>query len=171
MLKATDLNNKNPTTISLNFIHYETLKVGKISLGSGHENVLTRGYKRYPRFDLILGPMFIQVSVSDFGAHNEGSADIKKAFDDRDKDGTNQVERYLNDVYGAGHSARMMNNKFVVTKGGVPVPGFHIVYIRGSPGRPAHRELVNKFPDVLHITFEELMDKLFRNIPSHSSRA
>jgi hypothetical protein len=41
----------------------------------------------------MLGPMFIQASVSDFGAHNEKSADIKKAFDDRDKDGTNQIER------------------------------------------------------------------------------
>ncbi|KAI7829732.1 hypothetical protein BC939DRAFT_473940 [Gamsiella multidivaricata] len=44
------------------------------------------------------------------------------------------------------------------------------VYIRGSPGEPAHRELVNKFPDVLHITFEQLMEKLFRNIANRPSR-
>jgi hypothetical protein len=73
---------------------------------------------------------------------------------------------YLNDLYGAVHSAMIQNNGFVVTKGGVPVPGFRIVYIRGSSGKPAHRELVNRFPDVLHVTFEELLDKLFKNIAS-----
>ncbi|GJJ68053.1 hypothetical protein EMPS_00399 [Entomortierella parvispora] len=107
MLHATDLNNKNPTTVSLDFIHHDTLRDRQISLGSGHESVLTRGYKTYPRFDLMLGPMFIQVSVSDFGAHNDGSVDIRHAFDDRDKKGTNQIERYLDDLYGAGHSASM----------------------------------------------------------------
>ncbi|KAI1295239.1 hypothetical protein EDD11_007888 [Mortierella claussenii] len=164
-LHATDLNNKNPTTVSLNFIRHDTINSGSISLGFGNGNVMTRGYRGHPRFGFMLGPMLIQVSVRDFGAHNEGSADIKKAFDDRDKnDGTNQIERYLNDVYGAGHSARMINSKFVVTKDGVLVPGFRIVYIRGSPGKPTHRELVKKFPDVLHIAFDQVIAKLFENL-------
>ncbi|KAI7829763.1 hypothetical protein BC939DRAFT_523399 [Gamsiella multidivaricata] len=147
------------------FSHCATLQIGRTSLGSGHENVLTRGYEGYPRFDFMLGPLFIQASISDFGQHNKkDSADIRKAFNDRDNEGTNQIERYLNDVFGSGHSAKIEDNRFVVTRDGAPVPGFRIVYIRGSPGIPAHRELVNKLPDLLHITFEELTEKLFKNI-------
>ncbi|KAG0357643.1 hypothetical protein BG005_003290 [Podila minutissima] len=77
VFNATDLNGKNPTTISLDFSHCDTLQIGKISLGSGHENVLTHGYEGYPRFDLMLGPLFTQASISDFGQHNKkDSADI-----------------------------------------------------------------------------------------------
>ncbi|KAF9537359.1 hypothetical protein EC957_008399 [Mortierella hygrophila] len=46
---------------------------------------------------------------------------------------------------------------FVVTKNGAKVPGFRIVYIHGSPGKPSHRDLVKKFPDVRHISFEEML--------------
>ncbi|KAF9898768.1 hypothetical protein EC991_010432 [Linnemannia zychae] len=164
MLNATDLNGRNPTIVSLDFSHCDTIKTGMVSLGSGHDKVLARGYKGYPRFDFMIGPLFIQVSVSDFGKHNTGSADLIKAFDDRDNEGTNQIERYLNDVYGPGHSAAIRDNRFIVTRNGVPVPGFHIVYIRGSGGSPAHRDLVKKFPDVRHITFEEVRQNLFKNI-------
>ncbi|KAG0333772.1 hypothetical protein BG004_000698 [Podila humilis] len=166
VLNATDLNGSNPTTIALDFSHCDTLQKGKTSLGSGHENVLTRGYEGYPRFDFMLGPLFIQASISDFGRHNTGSADLSKAFDIRDTNGTNQIERYLNDLYGPGHSAKIHveNNRFVVTRDGVPVPGFRVVYIRGSPGKPSHRDLVKKFPDVRHISFEEVRENLFKNI-------
>ncbi|KAG0271415.1 hypothetical protein BGZ95_000771 [Linnemannia exigua] len=146
------------------------LRVGQASLGSGHEKVLTCGYEGHPRFDFILGPLFIQVYISDFGKHNKDSAELSKAFNVRDSGNTNQIERYLNDMFGPGHSARIERGKFVVTqiKGPglepVPVLGFHIVYIRGSPGKPEHRELVKTFPDVLHISFEELKEKLFKNI-------
>ncbi|KAG0092104.1 hypothetical protein BGZ93_003296 [Podila epicladia] len=157
---------RNPTPISLDFSDYGTIQFGKASLGPGYGRVLTHGYEGYPRFDFMLGPMFIQVSISDFGQHNKKeSADIRKAFSDRDSEGTNQIERYLNDLYGPGHSAMIEDNRFVVTKDGEPVPGFRVVYIRGSPGKPAHREWVNKLPDVLHITFEELKETLFKNIP------
>ncbi|KAF9153411.1 hypothetical protein DFQ26_000589, partial [Actinomortierella ambigua] len=164
VLNATDLNGQNPTTIALNFSHCDTLQIGKTSLGPGHDNVLTRGHKQYPRFDFMLGPMFIQVSISDFGRHNAGSADLSKAFDVRDANGTNQIERYLNDLYGPGHSAKIESMKFVVTKDGVPVPGFRVVYIRGSPGKPSHSKLVDTFPDVRHVSFEEVTENLFRNI-------
>ncbi|KAI7828593.1 hypothetical protein BC939DRAFT_60994 [Gamsiella multidivaricata] len=171
VLNATDLNGRNPTIISLDFSHCDTLQIDRTSLGSGHENVLTRGYEGYPRFDFMLGPLFIQASISDFGQHNKkDSADIRKAFNDRDNEGTNQIERYLNDMFGPGHSAKIEDNRFVITRDGVPVPGFRIVYIRGSPGKPAHREWVDKLPDLLHITFEELTEKLFKNIVSQSSR-
>ncbi|KAG0326008.1 hypothetical protein BG000_001554, partial [Podila horticola] len=103
-------------------------------------------------------------SISDFESHNTGSADIRKAFHDRDNDGTNQIERHLNGLFGPGHSARIEDNRFVVTKDGVPVPGFRIVYIRGSPGKPAHRDWATEFPDIRHIAFEELKKNLFKNI-------
>ncbi|KAH7045772.1 hypothetical protein BKA57DRAFT_467650 [Linnemannia elongata] len=166
VFNATDLNGKNPTTIALDFFHYDTLQIGKTSLGSGHQNILTRGYKGYPRFDFMLGPLFIQTSISDFGHHNADSADLSKAFNVRDNDGANQIERYLNDLFGPGHSARIEDNRFVVTKDGVPVPGFRVVYICGSPapGKPSHCNLVKKFPDVRHISFEEFKDNLFKNI-------
>ncbi|KAG0198791.1 hypothetical protein BGX33_012070 [Mortierella sp. NVP41] len=164
VLSATDLNGSNPTTIALDFSHCDTLKIGKTSLGSGHENVLTRGYEGYPRFDFMLGPLFIQASISDFGRHNTGSADLSKAFNVRDDNGTNQIERYLNDLYGPNHYAEIEDNRFVVTRDGVPVPGFRVVYIRGSPGKPSHRDLVKKFPDVRHISFEEVSENLFKNI-------
>lgn len=111
--------------------------------------------------------MFIQASISDFGIHNrKESADIHKAFNGRDSKGTNQIECYLNDLYGPGHSMMIKDKRFVVMKDDVPVLGFHIVYIRGSPGKPAHCKWVNKLPDVLHITFEEVKENLFKNIVS-----
>ncbi|KAG0047663.1 hypothetical protein BGZ90_007830 [Linnemannia elongata] len=165
-LKATDLNNENSTTITLDFFHCDTLQFGKTSLGSGHENVLTPGYERYSRFDFMLGPMFIQASISDFGDHNKGSADLGKAFTVKDDNGRNQIERYLNDLYGPGHSAKIEKNRFVVTRNGVPVPGFCVVYIRGSSGVPSHRAWVKKFPDVRHIAYKEVKENLFKNIVS-----
>ncbi|KAF9121197.1 hypothetical protein BG015_005890, partial [Linnemannia schmuckeri] len=92
------LNGGNPTTIALDFSHCDTLQIGKISLGSGHKNVLTRGYEGHPRFDFLLGSLFIQASISDFGRHNTGLADLIKAFNVRDYNGTNQIKRYLNDL-------------------------------------------------------------------------
>ncbi|KAF9308417.1 hypothetical protein BG003_011153 [Podila horticola] len=162
VLNATDLNGKNPTILSLRFSHCDTLQIDKMSLESGHKNVLIRSDKGYhPRFDFILGPLFIQASINDFESHNTGSADIRKAFNDRDNEGTNEIERHLNGLFGPGHSARISDNRFVVTKDGVPVPGFRIVYIRGSPGKPAHGDWATEFPDIRHITFEELKENLF----------
>ncbi|KAH7057940.1 hypothetical protein BKA57DRAFT_499820 [Linnemannia elongata] len=133
VLNATDLNGSSPTTIALNFSHCDTLQIGRTTLGSVHQSVLTRVYKGYPQFDFVLGPLFIQTSISDFEHHNTDSADLSKAFNVRDNDGTNQIEHCLNNLFGPGHSARIEDNRFVVTKDGVPVPGFRVVYIRGSP--------------------------------------
>ncbi|KAI1279845.1 hypothetical protein EDD11_001542, partial [Mortierella claussenii] len=110
-------------------------------------------------------------SISDFGSHNTGSADLINAFSVTDADGWNQIERYLNDLYGPGHSAKIdgTNKKFVVTKNGKPVPGFCVVYIRGSPGKPLHHKLVKQFPDVRHVSFEELKENLFKNIVTYSA--
>lgn len=163
-LKTTDLNNKNESTIDVDFDECITIKSPNVSLGQGCHNILSHGYPDYPRFDYMLGPKFFQVSVSDFQIHDTGSAKIEKAFEDRGRDGLNQIERYLNDMYGAGHSAKITNNRFVVTKGGVPVPGFRVVYIRGRPGKLSHPQLVKRLPDVAHIAFEEIREKLFKNV-------
>ncbi|KAG0018675.1 hypothetical protein BGZ82_000372 [Podila clonocystis] len=165
------LNGKNPTMLTLDFQHCETLRNGDHSLGPEHDDVLIRCYERYPRFDFILGRTFIQVSVSDFATHNLHSADIRKAFVSLDISGKNQIEKYLDDVYGPGHRAYIdaRTNHFVVKKKNKRAPDIRIVYIRGSPGKPAHRELVKSFPDVMHVTFEELQRSLFRNIVAQSS--
>ncbi|KAG0378733.1 hypothetical protein BGX24_002965 [Mortierella sp. AD032] len=139
------------------------MKAGKASLGLGYDSVLARCSPGHARFDFMLGPMLIQVSISDFGAHSRDSADLRRAFSER-VGGTNQIERYLNDMFGPGHSATIENYGFAVTKNGVPVPGFRIVYIRGHPGKPAHRDWVKRLPDVLYVTFEEIKEKLFKNI-------
>lgn len=163
MLTVTDLNGRNPTIVSLDFYHCDTLQRGKDSLGSGQENVLTRGhYKVHPRFDFMLGPVFIQVSISDFGSHNTGSADIHKAFDDRDDKGMNQIECYLNDLFGPHHSARIEDNRFVVTRNGEPVPGFRMVYICGSHGNPAHHGWANKAPRCSAYHFQGTQEESFQ---------
>ncbi|KAG0007389.1 hypothetical protein BGZ82_005431 [Podila clonocystis] len=115
--------------------------------------------------------MFIQVSVNDFATHNSGSADIRKAFMSLGTNGKNQIEKYLDDAYGSGHCAYIdaRTNRFVVKKKNRREPDIRIVYIRGSPGKPTHRELVKSFPDVLHVTFEELQKSLFRNFVTQSS--
>ncbi|KAF9370020.1 hypothetical protein CPB97_003085 [Podila verticillata] len=164
-LKATNINGKNSTIISLDFLHCETLRKGDYSLGPEHDNVLIRCYERYPRFDFILGRMFIQVSVSSFAKHDTGSAEIRKAFMVQGGDRRNQIERYLDDAYGHGHHAYIdaSTNRFVVTKENGRAPDIRIVYIRGSPGKADHRDLVKKYPDVLHVTFEEVQRSLLKN--------
>ncbi|KAG0274613.1 hypothetical protein BGZ95_009617 [Linnemannia exigua] len=164
LLNATDLNGKNPTIISLDVSHCDTIQDRRWSLGRGHDRVLARGYKGYPRFDFMLELIFIQVSVSDFGTHNTDSAHLSKTFDIRDANGRNQIEHYLNELYGPGHPAKIEDNRFAVARNDVPLSGFRVVYIRGSPGKPSHRDLVKKFPDVWHISFEELRETLFKNV-------
>lgn len=120
---------------------------------------------------MILGRTFIQVSTSDFVAHNNGSANIQNAFKPyrqapynqapyREK---NQIELALDEMFGPNHSAKMVDNKFVVTKDDIPLLDFHIVYIHVAPGKPKYLKTVSKFPDLLHIIFEEIKEKLFNS--------
>ena len=66
-------------------------------------------------------------------------------------------------MFGTSHSATIdpTTHKFIVHRNGSPVPGFRIVYIRGSPGTPSHSGLVRQFPDVLHVSFDEIKAQLF----------
>ncbi|KAF9331252.1 hypothetical protein BG006_005874 [Podila minutissima] len=170
-LKATDLNGKKPTTVKLKFSNCEPLRQGAYSLGPGHDDTLIRCHKDYPRFDFILGRMFIQVSIRDFARHNSGSAEIGKAFNPQDTTGRNQIEKYLDGAYSSGHHACIdaCTKHFVVTKENdvtkkkERAPDIRIVYIHGSPGKATHRELAKSLPDVLHVSFGELK-QIFKNI-------
>ena len=90
--------------------------------------------------------MFIQVSTSDFQVHNsKASKDIRNAFvkpmtkaagmTDQQVAKRNQIEIYLDEMFGTSHSTTIdpTTHKFIVHRNGSPVPGFRIVYIRGSP--------------------------------------
>lgn len=171
---STDLNNNNKSVLTLYFNDYDLIKSPNLSLGPGKELVLGRGFDRYPRFDYMLGPIFIQVSISDFVSHNKSSTNIRQAFEPMSAqagitltqiNGRNQIEMYLDEMYGPGHSAKIdSRNRFVVTRNQMYVPGFRIVYIRGSPGTPNHSGKVREFPDVVHVTLEEIKSQLFPNI-------
>ncbi|CAG8651215.1 1173_t:CDS:2, partial [Funneliformis mosseae] len=145
-LNTTDLNNNNRNVITLHFNDYDLIKNSQLSLGSGNDKVLGHDFYRYSRFDYMLGPIFIQVSISDFISHNsKSSTNIRKAF---------ELMSALADS----------QNRFIVTRNGIRVPGFHIVYIRGSPNTPNHSGKVREFPDIAHVTFEEIKSQLFSNI-------
>ncbi|CAG8501125.1 14816_t:CDS:1, partial [Acaulospora colombiana] len=174
-LNTTDLNNNNRSVVTLQFDDYAVIKSPALSLGPDSDRVLSRGFEGYPRFDYMLGPIFIQVSISDFVTHNsKASTNIGKAFEimsaqagisQAQINGRNQIEMYFDEMYGHGHSAMIdSQNRFVVIRNGTRVPGFRIVYIRGSPGIPNHSRKVREFPDVAHVTFEEITGQLFRNI-------
>jgi hypothetical protein len=44
------------------------------------------------------------------------------------------------------------------------VEDFPILLFHGKPGKPNHTGKVKEFPDVLHIGFEELQKKVFRDL-------
>ncbi|KAF8937156.1 hypothetical protein BGZ58_003208 [Dissophora ornata] len=142
VLATTDLVNANPTPITLNFDHCEAIRFPNKSLGQG------KG----------------EVSVSDFQEHDKNySKNIEEAFTPTSK---NQIENILDEVYGAGHTAVLTGSgDFDVRRNGVLVVGFKIVYMRGCSGAPNHPRLTSKCQDLLHVTFEEIKEKLFRNIP------
>ncbi|KAF9342409.1 hypothetical protein BGX26_007595 [Mortierella sp. AD094] len=178
VLRATDLDGKVESSIVLDFDDYQVISRQKHSLGPGKEKFIARGYPRYPRFDFMIGPMFIQVSVSEFGEHNKDSKDFRKAFNRPYKDifGTshgnkNQIECYLDEMFGGEHTANIIGGECVVTKkdpttGHVErVPGFRIIYICGRDiEMKPHPVLATMLKDVVHVSFKDLKDVLFANI-------
>ncbi|RHZ75625.1 hypothetical protein Glove_212g118 [Diversispora epigaea] len=115
LLKATDLNNQPTSPVKITFEDYAIIKNSGLSLGPGYDKVLGRGFDGYPVFDYMLGPMFIQVSISDFQTHNKTQSNIQNAFKrPMDKPSgisisqigeRNQIEMYLDEMYGSGHTA------------------------------------------------------------------
>ncbi|GJJ74326.1 hypothetical protein EMPS_06684 [Entomortierella parvispora] len=181
ILDATDLAGKQkvPVVIRSNSVKFLEDPPFIVS-----ENVLLRCFKGYPRFDYISGHTFIQVSLSDFATHNVDSANIEKAFErptipnTRTSDHRNQIEKHLDSAFGGQHEADInpVTRKFVVrrkeliSKDGQlvedirAVEDFQIVYIHGKPGKPNHTGKIKDFPDVLHVSLEELQNKLFGDL-------
>ncbi|CAG8494829.1 20670_t:CDS:2 [Gigaspora rosea] len=86
------------------------------------EEILGRGFDSNPSKNIrqAFEPMSVQAGISLAQIH-----------------GRNQIEMYLNKIYGPGHSAKIgAQNRFVVTRNGMYMSGFRIVYIQDSPGIP-----------------------------------
>ncbi|KAF9433406.1 hypothetical protein BGZ76_009497 [Entomortierella beljakovae] len=178
MLKSTDLNGRNENVIELDFKDYGVISRAEVHfLGQTKDTHLSHGYENYPRFDFMIGPIFIQVSVSEFGAHNKESQDFRKAFQRPYKDifggvhRKNQIECCLDHMYGGNHTAKInTRGRFIVTRRDpsnrdIPVEGFRVVYICGRDIElKNHPGLVRELADVAHVSFNELKDSLFANI-------
>jgi hypothetical protein len=167
LFKATNLNGDPTTDVYIKFDHFINLEKDQLAPGKEHAKSLIRGYARYPWFDFMVGCIFIQVSVSPFDKHNKNTANISKAFDPYyySNDPRNQIEVYLDTVFGSGHKA-IFNNQghFVVTQNSLPVLNFCIVYMRGSPGAPRHHQLVKQYRDVAFIDYDKIKGKLFGDL-------
>ncbi|RGB35194.1 hypothetical protein C1646_759647 [Rhizophagus diaphanus] len=128
-------------------------------------------YKGYLWFNFIFGYMFFQVSISDFAKHDTGYARIKLSFH-QDDGNKNQIENYLDSVFGGVYKINIIETtsnknpkkkikKFLALKDDQPCDDFKIIYIHGSPSRVNHTGKVEKYPDVRHISYEEIKSKLF----------
>ncbi|RIB01947.1 hypothetical protein C2G38_2229211 [Gigaspora rosea] len=108
--------------IILHFNDYDLIKNFQLSFGPGNDKVLGRGFDSNPSKNIrqAFEPMSVQAGISLAQIH-----------------GRNQIEMYLNKIYGSGHSAKIgAQNRFVVTRNGIYMSGFRIVYIQDSPGIP-----------------------------------
>ncbi|CAG8610168.1 4565_t:CDS:2 [Paraglomus brasilianum] len=167
-LTTTDLAGQKCNALHLDIQHYELFEDPPPRY---EMNTLVRCSKRYPWFDYILGYKFFQVSLQDFSTHNTGSAKVEHAFD-RNREWTpkNQMEYYLDAVFGGNHSANMIVTKhsnvnvkrFQVTKDGSHCPGFQIIYICGKPANTNHMQKFKEFPELRHISYCEIKSKLFQ---------
>ena len=93
--KATDLSGKRATDVHIQFNYFYFLEKDELAPGLQHAQSLIRGFAHYPRFDFMLGCMFIQSSVSTFNKRNTDSAMIDLAFEPYyANDPRNQIEIY-----------------------------------------------------------------------------
>ncbi|ORZ05573.1 hypothetical protein BCR41DRAFT_425515 [Lobosporangium transversale] len=165
IFKSTNLAGKEEQLLELRVDGFEHLQDPPKRFGDEGKNILIHGGE-LPRFDFILGYTFIQVSISNFQKHNEGTAAIDLAFTDRKySNGRNQIEYFLDYTYGGTHRAEMEitevtkktqakntgegksvidKRDFKVTRDGVLCPDFMILYIRGKndfddKGNEVHR--------------------------------
>ncbi|KAG0345942.1 hypothetical protein BG005_001023 [Podila minutissima] len=95
-------------------------------------------------------------------------------------DNRNQIEKYLDGAFGGKHEAIIdqETRKFIVSRTDIiskddqqvedtrPVEDFRIVFIHGKLGKPNHIGKIKDFPDVLHISFDELQMKLLGDLVS-----
>jgi len=163
-MSTCDLVGKARTPITIRFLHYLVLGPKQLSPGRNAENWLIRGFAGYPRFDFMIGYTFIQVSISSFTDHeSKESTKISKAFEKLpDFGGKNQIEFYLDETFGPGHAAVIdsTSRAFLLSRGGVTVPEFKIVYVT-SQGKPNHTGKVKEYPSILYVSIDELKANLF----------
>ncbi|RIA94344.1 hypothetical protein C1645_734870 [Glomus cerebriforme] len=130
-----------------------------------HSKFLVCNYECHPQFDFIIRYTFIQISVSFFDKHNQGSANILKAFEYYYKNGNdirNQIEIYLDAVFSNQHMVMHSNGKFEVLTNGLPIESdFCIVYMRENPDSPNYTQLVKRYQDIAFISYDEIKTKLF----------
>ncbi|KAF9896272.1 hypothetical protein BX616_007786, partial [Lobosporangium transversale] len=143
VFKSTNLAGKEEQILELRVNGYQYLQKPPRKLGDEGKNILIHGCELAP-FDFILGYTFIQISISNFQKHNDGSANVDLAFTSREHSGErNQIEYFLDHTYGGTHKAEMEETELVgkpklykrnfkVTRNGVMCPDFRIVYIRGK---------------------------------------
>ncbi|CAG8471924.1 16523_t:CDS:2 [Funneliformis caledonium] len=110
------------TLLSSTSIEYYSKKI----LQSGCDKVLDHSFNGYPQFDFMLKIIFIQVLITGITAN-----DINRR---------NQIEIYLDEIYGPTHSVRInpISCKFNVSKNSKYKPEFQIVYIQGSSSTAKH---------------------------------
>src|SRR4051812_31811755 len=53
------------------------------------------------------------------------------------------------------------NQKHVVSKNGETCDDFKIIYICGRPGKANHTRKVDEYPDVRHISYDDIKLKMF----------
>ncbi|KAF9403989.1 hypothetical protein BGZ76_007151, partial [Entomortierella beljakovae] len=107
----------------------------------------------YPVFDIIVGRTFIQTSEMTFRKHNTHDHRIDNAFARpfmNDFQSRNQIEVYLDSVFGPGHYATIgSDRRFTVTQNGTPVEDFNIVYI--TTNTPELLRSFELYPDVSRV--------------------
>jgi hypothetical protein len=163
VLETTDLAGKNKFNLNLDIKEFRLLQKPPEKYD---KNVLVHCYIGYPRFDFIFGYKFIQVSISDFASHNKDYAKLDHAFER--SNGKNQIEEYLDAVFGGIHEAKLditvkyiKNTKkevkrFKVLKDGWACTDFEIIYICGKPGGANHTRKVEEYPEIRYISYEEI---------------
>ncbi|CAG8728893.1 11013_t:CDS:2, partial [Funneliformis caledonium] len=78
------------------------------------------------------------VSISDFTSHNSKlSTNIRQAFEPMSAQADSQ-------------------KRFIITRNGIRMSEFRIIYIRSSPSISNHTRKVREFSDVTHITFKKI---------------
>lgn len=108
ILQTTNLDGKHSLKMHFCFKSFELLRQPPKYYGKAGKNILIRCHKGYPRFDFILGYVFIQVSINSFIDYNNDTAKIENAFELIYAEKKNQIEYHLNNMFGGTHSAKIV---------------------------------------------------------------
>jgi len=144
---------------------------------------LIRLYDRFKVLDFIqintFGVDFMQISLSEFSVHDTKGAAFRNAFIANaieygysiiTKTPRNQIEFLLESLYGTPFTAEYKTDgKFLIKNAFIDnnttiwhdvSRNVRFVYICGKKDKPNHTGKVKDYPDLLHINYEELRQKL-----------